>query len=230
MQIVVLNGATKKEDRQRDVRRTFKMLREVWLNIGVEKVDIYEGVTVKALLDSGATEMFMDKKMAAKHGFRLQKLERPVAIRNVDRTNNSGGAITHQVEVNVYYKSHVERMRMDVCNLGKTDMILGMPWLQAYNLEINWETGEVKITRCPPLCERNTKLEKGQKVKKEKRVVTLEEEKIVRWAMEDKEDWKRDEEVEADHKKIEEMVPKRFLKWRKVFGKVELERMPTRKI
>ena len=30
MQIVVLNGAIKKEDRQRDVRRTFKMLREVW--------------------------------------------------------------------------------------------------------------------------------------------------------------------------------------------------------
>ena len=33
-----------------------------------------------------------------------------------------------------------------------------------------------------------------------------------------------------DYKKIEEMVSKRFLKWRKVFGKVELERMPTRKI
>jgi len=71
MQIVVLNGAIKKEDRQRDVRRTFKMLREVWLNIGVEKVDTYEGVTVKALLDSSVTGMFMDKKMAAKHGFRL---------------------------------------------------------------------------------------------------------------------------------------------------------------
>ena len=26
------------------------------------------------------------------------------------------------------------------------------------------------------------------------------------------------------------MVPKRFLKWRKVFGKMELERIPTRKI
>jgi len=34
----------------------------------------------------------------------------------------------------------------------------------------------------------------------------------------------------VDYKKIEEMVSKRFLKWRKVFGKVELERMPTRKI
>jgi len=102
------------------------MLREVWLNIGVEKVDMHEGITVKALLDSGATEMFMNKKMAVKHRFRLQKLERPVAVRNIDGTNNSGGAITHQVEVNVYYKSHVERMRIDVCDLGKTDMILGM--------------------------------------------------------------------------------------------------------
>jgi len=82
---------------------------------------------VKALLDSGITGMFMDKKMAAKHGFRLQKLERPVAVRNIDRTNNSKGAITHQVEVNMYYKSYVERIRMDICDLGKTDMILEMP-------------------------------------------------------------------------------------------------------
>ena len=29
MQTIVLNGTAKKEDRQRDVRRTFKMLREV---------------------------------------------------------------------------------------------------------------------------------------------------------------------------------------------------------
>jgi len=87
---------------------------------------MYEGIMVKALLDSGATGMFMNKKIAAKHGFRLQKLERPVAVRNVDGTNNSGGAIILQVEVNVYYKSHVERMRIDVCDLEKTDIILGM--------------------------------------------------------------------------------------------------------
>jgi len=176
------------------------------------------------------TGIFMDKKMAAKYGFRLQKLERPVAVRNVDGTNNSGEATTYQVEVNVYYKSHIERMRMDVCDLEKTDVILGMPWLQVHNPEINWKTGKVKMTKCPPLYGRNTKLEKGQKAKKGKRVVILEEEKIVRWAMEDKENWGRDEEAEADHKKIEEMVSKRFLKWRKVFGKVESERMPIRKI
>jgi len=207
---------------RKEVRRTFKMLREVWLNIRVEKIDTHEGVMIKVLLDSGAMGMFMDRQTAAKHGFKLQKLERPLMVKNVDGTVNSKGAIIYQVECNVFYKGHIERMRMDICDLGKTEVILGMPWLAAHNPEINWETGEVKMTRCPPLC--------GGKNKKKERVkmiATEEEEKIIRWVIDDKEDWGRKEEIEEDYRKIEEMVPKKFLKWRKVFGKVESERMPT---
>jgi len=48
--------------------------------------------------------------------------------------------------------------------------------------------------------------------KKGKRVVTLEEEKIVKWTVDDKEDWGREEKVETDHRKIEKMVPKEFLR------------------
>jgi len=44
-----------------------------------------------------------------------------------------------------------------------------------------------------------------------------------------KEDWGKEEEIEEDHRKIKEIVPKRFLKWKKIFGKVESERMLTRK-
>jgi len=84
--------------------------------------------------------------------------------------------------------------------------------------------------RCPPLYGRNTRQKEKKGRKGVKRMATLEEEKMVRWAVDDKEDWGREEEVEADHKKIEEMVPQKFLKWRKVFGKVESERIPTRKI
>jgi len=73
----------------------FKILREVWMDIGVEKVDMHKGVTIKALLDSGTTGMFMDQRMAEKYRFRLQKLERPIMVRNVDGTNNSARAITH---------------------------------------------------------------------------------------------------------------------------------------
>jgi len=36
--------------------------------------------------------------------------------------------------------------------------------------------------------------------------------------------------MEENHRKIEEIVSRRFLKWKKVFGKVESERMLTRKI
>ena len=45
----------------------------------------------------------------------------------------------------------------------------------AHNQEINWETGKVKMMRCLPLCGR-----KSPKKEKVKRVVTLEEENIVR--------------------------------------------------
>jgi len=115
----------------------FKILREVWLNIGIAKVDMYKGVTIKALLNSGATGMFMNRRMAERHSFKMRKLERPLKVKNVNRTENSKGNIMYQVKVNVFYKNHVERMRMDVCNLGKMEMILGMPWLQVYNPEIN---------------------------------------------------------------------------------------------
>jgi len=223
-----LESAAKEGCSQREVRRTFKMLREVWLNVGIEKLDMHESITVKVLLDSSATGMFMDKRMAARHRFKLQKLERPIMVKNVDKTNNSGGAITHQVEVNIYYKGHIERMRMDICDLGKMKIILGMPWLATHNPEINWEIGEVKMMRCLLLCGR-VKVKGKNKKKRGKRVVTPEEEKIVRWAIDNKEDWGREEEIEKDHRKIKKIVPKKFLKWKKVFGKVELERMPTRK-
>jgi len=120
---------SKKGGSKREVRRTFKMLREVWLNIRLEKIDTHEGITVKALLNSGTIGMFMDRKTAVRYGFKLQKLDRPVAVRNVNGMNNSAGAITHQVEVNVYYKGHVKRIKIEVYNLGKTEVILGMPWL-----------------------------------------------------------------------------------------------------
>ena len=130
-------GIIDPEKKQREVRRTLKSLREMWMQIEVKKIDTYEGVSVKALLDSGATGLFMSKKCAERGGFKLIKLGKPIIVQNVDGTGNSGGSITYKVEVNLYFKGHVERMRMDVCDLEKIKVILGMPWLQVHNLEID---------------------------------------------------------------------------------------------
>jgi len=68
---------------------------------------------------NSTTGMFMDKRLAAKQRFKLKKLERLLIVENINGMYKSRGAITHQVEVNVYYRNHVERMRIDVCDLGK---------------------------------------------------------------------------------------------------------------
>ena len=60
---------------KRDMRRTLKPLREVWLEVKIEKLDNHKGVTVKVLLDSGVTGIFVDKKFMEKHGFKLEKLD-----------------------------------------------------------------------------------------------------------------------------------------------------------
>ena len=42
------------------------MLREVTVKIGLERIDIQEGITVEALLDSGATGLVMSSEFAKK--------------------------------------------------------------------------------------------------------------------------------------------------------------------
>ena len=198
------------------------------MKIGLEKIDTHEGVTVSALLDSRATGLFMDKKFTEENGFRIEKLERPVKVMNVDGTHNSGGDITHEVVCNVYYKGHRERVRFDICSLGRTEVILGMPWLTAHNPEIDWEKRDVELTRCPPWCSKNNKVK--ERIKCKERVRGAEEEKMISWVVDEKEDWGREKEMEINHRKIEAMVPKQFHRWLKVFGKVESERMPVRKV
>ena len=43
-------------------------------------------------------------------------------------------------------------MEIDVISRQKWTVILGMLWLVHHNLEIDWRTGEVKITRCLEEC------------------------------------------------------------------------------
>jgi len=97
------------------------------MKVGLEKLESHEGVAVRALLDSRATGLFMDMTFAQEKGFKMEKLKKSLLVRNVDGTVNAGGAIIYQVECNMFFKGYVERTRMDVCNLGKTEVILGIP-------------------------------------------------------------------------------------------------------
>jgi len=171
--------------------------------VGLEKLESYKGIAVKALLDSGVTGLFIDMTFAREKGFKMEKLKKPLLVRNVDGTVNAEGAIMYQVECNMFFKEHMKRMRMDVCNLGKTEVILEMLWLAAHNPEIDWDKEEVEMTYCPPIYRKRKQEEKRKEVKKMER--------------------------DKDKETLKKLVPKRFWRWGKVFGKKKSKRIPVQK-
>ena len=112
---------------------------------------------------------------------------------------------------------------------------MSMPWLRHHNSEINWKTGEVKMMRCPDECGKKWKTGRQMKPewkkqeereeKKERRRPMIEEKMIAR-IVEEKEN---EEEDLIELRVTEEMVPRRFHKYLKVFEKKDSERIPTRK-
>ena len=59
---------------------------------------------------------------------------------------------------------------------------MDMPWLVVHNPRIDWEKGKVGMMRCPPLCRKTVRI-KGKKETRE------DKKKIMRWAVDEKEDW-----------------------------------------
>jgi len=101
-------------------------LKEVTVEIRLEKIDMQEGITVEVLLDSSATGLVMSSEFARKQGFKLKKLERLMYVRNVNRLLNKEGPIEHTVEVNIYYQGHRERTEINMIGEQKWMVILGM--------------------------------------------------------------------------------------------------------
>ena len=228
------------------------LLREVTVKMGLERIDMQEGITVEALLDSGATELVMSSEFARKQEFKLKKLDRPIYVRNVDGLLNKEEPIEHTVEVNIYYQGYRERTEIDIVGGQKWTVILGMLWLVCHNPEIDWRTGEVKMTRCPEECgkqwrpkqgkpgwqkqkEEEAKEEAGKRrekkvEKQKKRKLKRERTMEVKRVAEEWEIWDEEEEAVKSEAEIKKLVPEQFHRWIKVFGKKQLERMPTQKI
>jgi len=228
------------------------LLREVTVKIGLERIDMQEGITVEALLDSGVMGLVISSEFARKQRFKLKKLDRPMYVRNVDGSLNKEGPIEHMVEVNIYYQGHKERTEIDVIGGQKWMVILEMPWLACHNPEIDWRTGEVKMTRCSEECGKQWRPEQGkpgwqkqkeeemkeeagkkreeeaekQKKRKQKRKRTIEVKRVAKeWEI-----WDEEEEAAKSEAEVKKLVPEKFYKWIKVFSKKQSERMSTRKI
>ena len=65
------------------------------------------------------------------------KLPKPRTIWNIDGTHNKAGAITDFVDLQVQCGPKVKEMRFLVTDLGEDEIILGYPWLAAFQPDID---------------------------------------------------------------------------------------------
>jgi len=120
--------------------------------VELETTDTGEVKSVNSFVDSGATREFVDCHYAKSNRLHTWKLSKPIPVYNVDGTLNEADSITEVVDLILRYRNHSEWTLFSVTGLGKQKLILGQSWLQKHNLEIDWATREVKMSRCPPQC------------------------------------------------------------------------------
>ena len=77
---------------------------------------------------------------------------KPVPVLNVNGTRNQEGDIMHYVLLTVGIGKHAEKLWCAVMCLGKVPLILRHDWLKKHNPDIDWKTGDVRLSCCPPNC------------------------------------------------------------------------------
>jgi len=122
------------------------------LRVEVESTSNQRKYGVRALVDSGATGLFIDREYVKSNQIPTTKLSVVVPVFNVDGTANTAGSISEVAELILRYNGHSEQALFSVTGLGKQHMILGHTWLKEHNPEVNWQTGKVEMSRCSLRC------------------------------------------------------------------------------
>lgn len=105
-------------------------------------------ITTTALLDSGASACFMDKRFAELNKILLVRKKIPVHCEVIDGRPIASGDITHEtIPLKVMINGYHHTVVFNIIGLGKTSepIILGYSWLEKYNPKIDWSTRQVEF-------------------------------------------------------------------------------------
>ena len=102
-----------------------------------------------ALVDSGATENFMNLTYAKWLRLPIKKMTTPRKLFNVDGTENKSGELQHYVDLQTRTGTHMTTLRFFLSDLGEHKAILGYPWFAAVQPKIDWKQGWIDHTQLP---------------------------------------------------------------------------------
>ena len=101
-------------------------------------------VETEGLVDSGAGGVFIDQNFARRKKLPLKKLDKPLPVFNVDGTPNKKGTITQSTTLDLNISGRTKPVEFYITGLGRQNLILGFPWLEEENPDIDWKQGTVK--------------------------------------------------------------------------------------
>jgi len=90
-------------------------------------------ITINAMIDSGATEDFIDKGFCSKYNIRTRKAKTIREVYLADGRPSAMGPITHTAKEPMDIGSHRELAIFQVAKLPNHEVILGMPWLKQHS-------------------------------------------------------------------------------------------------
>jgi len=115
---------------------------------------IKNSTTINPMIDSGATEDFIDQEFCDKYQIPTIRARSPREIYLADGEPSSMGPVTHIAKVRMDIGAHREMTTFQVANLQNHEAILGMPWLKNHNPRIDWGQGKITFDskKCTTMC------------------------------------------------------------------------------
>jgi len=102
-----------------------------------------------ALLDSGATENFLNLTYARWLKIPIKRLTTPRTLLNVDGTENRSGRLEFYTDLQVRTGTNISNLQFFLSDLGEHKAILGYPWFAAVQPKIDWKKGWINHTQLP---------------------------------------------------------------------------------
>ena len=193
--------------------------------------------TVAAMVDCGATALFISERFVKRHKIRTCLLVRKIPLYNIDGSKNKAGSIAHFARLRLQVGDSEEWHELLVTELGPEDVVLGLPWLRSTNPNIDWEKGEMEVDSFPRI-----------KPSDRTGVERVAANRVQRWR------WWKAKILEDPSEKLwcaagytystelaekaskakpkrtfEEIVPEEYREYAQVFSEAESERLPAHK-
>jgi hypothetical protein len=100
-----------------------------------------------ALIDSGATENFLNLSYAKWLQLPIKMLKTPQKLYNVDGTENKAGELQYYTDLETRMGTTTIKLRFFLSDLGEHKAILGYPWFAAVQPNIDWKKGWINHTQ-----------------------------------------------------------------------------------